>query len=125
MSELAERPGVSPGTIRYYLREGLLGGGEDVVRTSRNMAYYPPDYVERIALIKRLQEERFMPLRVIRGALQEDPERVRALIELEDRILERALASAEDRRRVSRKAVERALRRARATCSSGSPRSAC
>ena len=106
MSELAERTGVSPGTIRYYLREGLLGGGEDVLRTSRNMAYYPPEYVERIALIRRLQEERFMPLRVIRGALAEDPERVSALIELEDRILERALASAEDRRRVSRKLVE-------------------
>jgi DNA-binding transcriptional MerR regulator len=106
MSELAERSGVSPGTIRYYLREGLLGGGEDVVRTSRNMAYYPPEYVERIELIKRLQEERFMPLRVIKGALEEDPERVHALIELEDRILERALASAEDHRRVSRRAVQ-------------------
>jgi DNA-binding transcriptional MerR regulator len=105
MSELAERSGVSAGTIRYYLREGLLGGGEDVVRTSRNMAYYPPDYVQRIVLIKRLQEERFMPLRVIRGALQQDPERVRALIELEDRIIERALISAEDRSRVSRKLV--------------------
>ncbi|HXB14230.1 MAG TPA: MerR family transcriptional regulator [Solirubrobacteraceae bacterium] len=108
MSELAERSGVSPGTIRYYLREGLLGDGRDIVRTSRNMAYYPADYVERIALIKRLQEERFMPLRVIRGALREDPDRMRALIELEDRIIERALASAEDQRRVSRKAaVER------------------
>src|SRR5271165_510389 len=105
MSELAERSGVSAGTIRYYLREGLLGDGEDIVRTSRNMAYYPPRYVERIELIKRLQEERFMPLRVIRGALREDPERVRALIELEDRILERALASAEAHRRVSRKRV--------------------
>ncbi len=73
MSELAERSGVSAGTIRYYLREGLLGGGEDVVRTSRNMAYYPPEYVQRIALIKRLQEERFMPLRVIRSALAGGP----------------------------------------------------
>lgn len=106
MSELAERSGVSAGTIRYYLREGLLGAGEDVVRTSRNMAYYPPEYVQRIALIKRLQEERFMPLRVIKGALDEDPERVRALIELEDRILERALVNAEDSARVSRKAVQ-------------------
>jgi len=102
MSELAERSGVSAGTIRYYLREGLLGAGEDVVRTSRNMAYYPPDYVQRIALIKRLQEERFMPLRVIKGALAEDPARVRALVELEDRIIERALAGAEDQGRVSR-----------------------
>jgi len=54
MSELAERSGVSPGTIRHYLREGLLGEGEDIVRTSRNMAYYPPQYVQRIELIKRL-----------------------------------------------------------------------
>jgi DNA-binding transcriptional MerR regulator len=106
MSELAERSGVSPGTIRYYLREGLLGDGEEVVRTSRNMAYYPPEYVERIELIKRLQEERFMPLRVIKGALEDDPERVHALIELEDRILERALASAEDHSRVSRRAAQ-------------------
>ena len=106
MNELAERSGVSPGTIRYYLREGLLGEGEDVLRTSRNMAYYPPEYVERIALIKRLQEERFMPLRVIKDALAQDPERVLALIELEDRILERAVASAEDHSRVSRKLVQ-------------------
>ncbi|HEY4811822.1 MAG TPA: MerR family transcriptional regulator [Solirubrobacteraceae bacterium] len=105
MSELAERSGVSPGTIRYYLREGLLGDGHDIVRTSRNMAYYPPEYVERIELIKRLQEERFMPLRVIKGALEDDPGRVLALIELEDRILERALASADDKSRVSRRAV--------------------
>jgi len=105
MSELSERSGVSPGTIRYYLREGLLGGGEDVVRTSRNMAYYPAEYVARIALIKRLQEERFMPLRVIRGALEDDPDRVTALVELEDRILERARASAEAGGRVSRREV--------------------
>ena len=106
MSELAERSGVSPGTIRYYLREGLLGEGTDVVRTSRNMAYYPSEYVQRIALIKRLQEERFMPLRVIKGALEQDPERVRALMELEDRILERALETVEDRSRISRKLVQ-------------------
>jgi len=108
MRELAERSGVSAGTIRYYLREGLLGEGEDIIRTSRNMAYYPSWYVQRIELIKRLQQQRFMPLRVIKGALEEDPERVRALVELEDRIIERALAGAESDRRVSvREACER------------------
>jgi DNA-binding transcriptional MerR regulator len=61
--------------------------------------------VERIALIKRLQEKRFMPLRVIKGTLEDDPDRVHALIELEDRILEGALASAEQSRRVSPKTV--------------------
>jgi DNA-binding transcriptional MerR regulator len=71
MSELATRSGVSAGTIKHYLREGLLGEGDDIVRTSRNMAYYPPEYVERIKLIKRLQEDRFMPLRVIRDQIIE------------------------------------------------------
>lgn len=88
MRELAEASGVSAGTIKHYLREGLL---PEPVRTSRNMAYYPPEFVERIKLIKQLQEERFMPLRVIKAMLDDDPERARALVELEDRILERAL----------------------------------
>jgi DNA-binding transcriptional MerR regulator len=98
MSELAERSGVSAGTIKHYLREGLLGRSEEVVRTSRNMAYYPPGYVDRIRLIKRLQEDRFMPLKVIKGMLDEDPDRAAALVELEDRILERALADRETER---------------------------
>ncbi len=104
MSELAERSGVSSGTIKHYLREGLLGDRAEVVRTSRNMAYYPELFVERVRLIKRLQEERFMPLRVIRDLIGEDPERAARLIELEDRILERATEAGE-RGRVSRTRV--------------------
>jgi DNA-binding transcriptional MerR regulator len=96
IGELAERADVSAGTIRHYLREGLLPAP---VKTSRNMAWYPAEYIQRIKLIRRLQEERFMPLRVIRSMLAQEPERVLALIELEDRIVERALASAEARGR--------------------------
>lgn len=47
-----------------------------------------------------------MPLRVIRGVMDEDPERVHALVELEDRILERASA-AQEGQRVSRADVRR------------------
>ena len=94
MKELAEASGVSAGTIKHYLREGLL---PEPVKTSRNMAYYPAEFVERIRLIKQLQEERFMPLKVIKSMLDEDPERTRALVELEDRILERALAGEQSR----------------------------
>ena len=124
MSELAERSGVSAGTIKHYLREGLLGEGDEIVRTSRNMAYYPPDYVERIQLIKRLQEDRFMPLRVIRGMMDDEPERARALIELEDRIIERARRAARGRAHV-RAPRRGGATRSRATCSTGSPSSAC
>ncbi len=102
MGELAEAAGVSAATIKHYLREGLL---PEPVKTSRNMAYYPPQFVERIRLIKQLQEERYLPLRVIRGMLDEDPERARALVELEDRILELALAG--ERTRVSVAEIER------------------
>jgi DNA-binding transcriptional MerR regulator len=104
MSELAERSGVSAATIKHYLREGLLGAEDEVVRTSRNMAYYPPAFVDRVRLIKRLQEERFMPLRVIRELIGSDPERASRLIELEDRIIERAIAERETGR-VSRAKV--------------------
>jgi DNA-binding transcriptional MerR regulator len=94
MGELAEASGVSAGTIKHYLREGLL---PEPVRTSRNMAYYPPEFVERIRLIKQLQEERFMPLKLIKSVLEEDPDRARALVELEDRILDRALQGEQKR----------------------------
>ena len=94
MSELADRSGVSAGTIKHYLREGLL---PEPVRTSRNMAYYPPEFVERIRLIKQLQEERFMPLKVIKRMIDADPDRMRALIELEDRVIERAVEGEEKR----------------------------
>jgi DNA-binding transcriptional MerR regulator len=104
MSELAERSGVSAATIKHYLREGLLGSEADVVRTSRNMAYYPLEFVERVRLIKRLQEERFMPLRVIREVIGQDPDRAARLIELEDRILERAI-EARETGRISRAKV--------------------
>jgi len=66
ISELAERAEVPVATVRHYLREGLL---PEPVKTSKNMAYYPPEFIERIRTIKRLQEERFMPLRVIKEAL--------------------------------------------------------
>jgi len=89
MGELAEASGVPAPTIKHYLREGLL---PEPVKTSRNMAYYPPAFVDRIRLIKQLQEERFMPLKAIKSVLDEDPERARALVDLEDRILDRALA---------------------------------
>jgi DNA-binding transcriptional MerR regulator len=91
MSELAEASGVSAATIKHYLREGLLDGGESVVRTSRNMAYYPPEFVDRIRTIKRLQEERFMPLRVIRGLLADAdrPRTARRDVDLPANVLDR------------------------------------
>jgi DNA-binding transcriptional MerR regulator len=94
MRELAAASGVPAPTIKHYLREKLL---PEPVKTSRNMAYYPPEFVDRIKLIKRLQEERFMPLKAIKNVLDEDPDRARAMLELGDQILDRALAGERSR----------------------------
>jgi len=97
ISELAEGAGVPVATVRHYLREGLLPEGR---KTSRNMAYYPAEMVDRIRLIKLLQEERFMPLKVIRELLEReggDPEAVRSLLAESDLGIERALAHERER----------------------------
>jgi DNA-binding transcriptional MerR regulator len=107
MSELAERSGVSAGTIKHYLREGLLGGEDTIVRTSRNMAWYAPELVERITLIKRLQEERFMPLKLIRSLIETDPDAIRTRIEIEDRILDEASAESKRARMTASEARRR------------------
>ena len=112
ISELAERSEVPVATIRHYLREGLL---PEPVKTSRNMAYYPPEFVERIRLIKQLQEERYMPLRVIREVLDSadgDLERLRSVVESGDSLLAQALAPLAERVPEARGA--RALRLPRA-----------
>ena len=41
------------------------------------MAWYPPEFVERIQLIKELQERRFMPLKAIKGMLDLEGEATR------------------------------------------------
>jgi DNA-binding transcriptional MerR regulator len=107
ISEVAEAAGVSVGTIKHYLREELL---PEPVKTSRNMAWYPRESVDRVKLIKQLQEERFLPLKVIRAVLRQEgngggPERLRAMIDLEDRILERALRG-RDAKGLSARAVQ-------------------
>jgi len=93
MSELARRSGVPAPTIKHYIREGLLAGPD--VRTSRNMAYYDARMANRIRVIKDLQAERFLPLRVIGELLEPPPsDRIRADRERAQRRALTALAPA-------------------------------
>ncbi len=64
---LARAAGVSITTVKYYVKEGLV---QPACKTGPNMAYYSPDCVERIRLIKSLQKDRFYPLSVIRSLLE-------------------------------------------------------
>lgn len=70
MAELERRSGVGRETIRFYIREGLLPEPE---RRARNVADYGEVHAHRLKAIKRLQEESFLPLDVIRRVLNGDP----------------------------------------------------
>lgn len=69
IGELSELTGVSRDTIKFYLKEGLI---PRPVKTGSTMSYYDPSCVERIALIKKMQIERFLPLQVIKDLLDEE-----------------------------------------------------
>jgi len=66
ISEVARQSGVSRSTVQHYLREGLL---PEPLKTHRNMAWYDPACVDRIRLIRQLQERRHLPLSQIRDSL--------------------------------------------------------
>jgi DNA-binding transcriptional MerR regulator len=63
MRELEQATGVGRETIRFYIREGLLPEPE---RPKRNVARYSDVHVARLKSIKKLQQERFLPLNVIK-----------------------------------------------------------
>jgi hypothetical protein len=66
MKDLCELTGLDRQTIHFYIQQGLVPEGQ---KTGRNMAYYGPEHVERIHLIRKLQNERFLPLKAIRAML--------------------------------------------------------
>jgi DNA-binding transcriptional MerR regulator len=66
MKELESRTGVNREAIRYYIREGLLPQPN---KPKRNVAEYEDKHVERTLLIKRLQDEHFLPLKVVKEVI--------------------------------------------------------
>ena len=68
MKELVEATGVPKSTLLLYVNTSLL---PQPVRTQRNMAYYHPSCVERVAFIKQAQTRHRLPLAAIKGLLRE------------------------------------------------------
>ena len=67
IKELVQRSRVSKETVHYYIREGLLPKPR---KRGRNIAEYDGSYVERIRMIKELQDNYFLPLAVIKNILK-------------------------------------------------------
>src|SRR5438128_11251350 len=66
IDELAQRAAVPTRTIRYYTQQGLLPSP-----TLRGrVGHYDERHVDRLRLIKELQEKRYLPLTVIRSVVR-------------------------------------------------------
>jgi DNA-binding transcriptional MerR regulator len=66
IDELAQRAGVPTRTIRYYTQQGLLASP----RLKGRVGYYDERHLDRLRMIKELQEKRFLPLSVIRSVVR-------------------------------------------------------
>jgi len=66
MKDLCEASGLERQAIHFYIQQGLLPPGH---KTGRNMAWYAEEHLERLHLIRKLQQERFLPLKAIKALL--------------------------------------------------------
>jgi DNA-binding transcriptional MerR regulator len=66
IDDLAVRAGVPSRTIRYYTQQGLLPPPS----LRGRVGYYSEQHLDRLKLIKELQEKRFLPLSLIRSVLR-------------------------------------------------------
>ncbi|MBN1883133.1 MAG: MerR family transcriptional regulator [Deltaproteobacteria bacterium] len=93
ISELEKITGVPQSTIRYYVKEGLLPKPEKI---NKSMAYYDESCIDRIALVRNLQENKYYPLSVIKNILKsiDKGANLNGLLTLEDAIFGSKLGGA-------------------------------
>ncbi|GAA1686542.1 MerR family transcriptional regulator [Glycomyces endophyticus] len=74
IGELSAKTGVPAATIKYYVREGLLSGGE---RRGHNQVEYGEDHVRRLRLVRAMVEVGSVPIAKVREVLAEieEPDR--------------------------------------------------
>ncbi len=74
INELAEQSGVAPATIKYYVREGLLPGGD---RAGYNQVEYGTSHLHRIRLLRAMIGLGGLPVALVKQviAVVDDPGR--------------------------------------------------
>jgi DNA-binding transcriptional MerR regulator len=92
IADLVRKTGITKETIHYYINEGLLPKAH---KTSRNMAWYGDEHVERLKTIKELQEKQFLPLKAIKAVLNDakdytfSPEQQRTIEGIQKKLYQR------------------------------------
>ena len=68
MKDLCKLTGLGRQAIHFYIQQGLIPAGR---KTGHNVAWYSEEHLERIQMIRKLQHERFLPLKAIKAILDE------------------------------------------------------
>ena len=88
ISELSARTEVPVGTVKYYLREGLLAPGR---QTSRTTAEYDESHAERISLVRALTDAGGLGIATVRRIVEvldaPEPARLDLLAAAQDALL--------------------------------------
>ncbi len=69
MKDVRSATSLPASTIQYYQKSGLL---HDTVKTSPNMAYYHPDTIDRIKLIRLMKDRYHLPMAQIAKIISEN-----------------------------------------------------
>jgi DNA-binding transcriptional MerR regulator len=102
MADLCRLTGMPRQAVHFYIHEGLVPPGR---KTGRNTARYGDVHVERIRIVRQLQNERFMPLKAIRAVLdgRDDaftPEQLGFIVDVKRRLSATLARPRDTRRRV-------------------------
>jgi DNA-binding transcriptional MerR regulator len=85
MKDIVKATGLPKSTILHYVAEGLL---PEPVRKGRNVAFYKPECIERVRMIRLLQKYKRLSLAEIKGFIRkaEYPRELAALLQLEQTV---------------------------------------
>jgi DNA-binding transcriptional MerR regulator len=91
MKELMAATGLTKATLQHYVNQRLL---PVPLRTSPNMAWYPPHTVARAQFVKQVQQRHRLPLAAIRGLVRamDQGHDVAPLVELQAAVFSRQRA---------------------------------
>lgn len=94
LSDLSERSGVPPATIKFYMRERLLPPGD---RASEKRAYYRTAHLRRLVMIRALRETGSLPVAVVREVLDALEHPSSSVVDVTGRVMDALTPHGEER----------------------------
>lgn len=90
IKDIVEKSGFTREKIHFYIAQGLLPPS---IKTSHNMGWYSDRHLKLLAMIHKLQHERFLPLKAIKSLIEDSedgsftPAQSRVMLELRKHLI--------------------------------------